>query len=48
VELKACSGDPFPSGLGPTRSTEHWVLTSGTGGRWPVVEKVCAAVGLLP
>jgi hypothetical protein len=25
------------SGLGPTRSTEHWVLTSGIGGRWRVV-----------
>jgi hypothetical protein len=33
VEPKAHSGGPFPLGLGPTRSTEHGVLTAGTGGR---------------
>jgi hypothetical protein len=37
VEPKAHFGGPSPSGLGPTQSMEHGVLTSGNGEwRWTV------------
>jgi hypothetical protein len=39
VEPKARSGGPFPSGLGPTRSMKHGILTSGTGGQWWAVRR---------
>jgi hypothetical protein len=39
VEPKAHSGGPFPLGFGPTWSTKHGVLTSGTRGRRRAVRR---------